>query len=72
MHEQTTPVLILALSGRDAAVAATILGQVGFASTVCPDLDRLVSGLDRASGAIVTEEALLHSDRKGLATWIRQ
>src|SRR5829696_619443 len=72
MDEHTAPVLILAPSGRDAAVAAAILGEVGVSSTVCPDLDALVSGLDRAGGAIVTEEALLHSDRKRLAGWIRQ
>src|SRR5215210_7931806 len=72
MDEHTAPVLILAPSGRDAAVAAAILGEVGVSSTVCPDLDALVSGLDCAGGAIVTEEALLHSDRKRLAGWIRQ
>src|SRR5215204_6987309 len=72
MPERTAPVLILAPSGRDGAVAATILGEVGLVSTVCPDLDVLVSGLDRAGGAIVTEEALLHSDRRALATWVRQ
>ena len=49
MPEQTAPVLILAPSGRDAAVAAAILGEVGLVSTVCPDLDVLVSGLDRAA-----------------------
>ncbi len=72
MHEHIAPVLILAPSGRDAEVAMAILGEVGLASTVCPDLDALVSGLDRAGGVIVTEEALLHSDRKVLADWIRQ
>src|SRR3954470_18057371 len=72
MPEQTAPVLILAPSGRDAAVAAAILGEVGLVSTVCPDLDVLVSGLDRAAGAVVTEKALLHSDRRALADWIRQ
>ena len=72
MNEQPAPVLILAPSGRDAAVAASILGEVGFISTVSPNLDALVSSLDRAGGAIVTEEALLHSDRKRLAGWIRQ
>ncbi len=70
MHEHTAPVLILAPSGRDAAVAATILGEAGVSSTICPDLDALVSGLDRAGGVIVTEEALLHSDRRALADWI--
>jgi DNA-binding NtrC family response regulator len=72
MNEQPAPVLILAPSGRDAAVAAAILGEVGLVPTVCLDLDALVSGLDGAGGAIVTEEALLHSDRKRLAGWIRQ
>src|SRR5215213_5934538 len=72
MNERQVPILILAPSGRDAAVAATILGVVGLVSTVCPDLDVLVSGLDRAGGAIVTEAALLHSDRRALADWIRQ
>src|SRR3954447_5222398 len=72
MNEQPAPVLILAPTGRDAAVAAAILGEVSLVPTICPDLDALVSGLDRAGGAIVTEEALLHSDRKRLAGWIRQ
>src|SRR5919107_2075965 len=72
MPEQTAPVLILAPSGRDAAVAAAILGEVDLVSTVCPDLDALVSSLDRAGGAIITEEALLHSDRKRPRGWIRQ
>ncbi len=72
MHEHTAPVLILAPSGRDAAVAATILSEAGVSSTVCTDLDALVSGLDRAGGVIVTEEALLHSDRRALADWIGQ
>src|SRR5919199_1137369 len=72
MHEHTVPVLILAPSGRDATVAATILGEVGLVSTVCPDLDALVSGLDRAGGVIVTEEALVHSDRRALAAWIHR
>src|SRR3954449_3647413 len=72
MHEHTVSVLILAPSGRDAAVAAAILGEVSLVPTVCLDLDALVSGLDRAGGAIVTEEALVHSDRRELAAWVRQ
>src|SRR5919206_1128341 len=70
MHEHVAPVLILAPAGRDAAVAGAILGEVGLVSTVCPDLDALVSGLDHAGGVIVTEEALVHSDRRALADWI--
>src|SRR3954447_24803913 len=72
MDERQVPVLILAPSGRDAAVAATILGEVGLVSTVCPDLDALVSGLDQAGGVIVTEETLVHSDRRALADWIHR
>src|SRR5215207_6023468 len=72
MNEQPAPVLILAPSGRDAAVAAAILDEVGVSATECPDLDALVSGLDQAGGAVVTEEALLHADRNRLAGWIRQ
>ncbi len=72
MREPAAPVLILAPSGRDAAVATAILGEVGLSATVCPNLDALVSGLDRAGGAIVTEEALLHSDRSALVTWVGQ
>jgi two-component sensor histidine kinase len=72
MDERRGPVLILAPTGRNAAVAATILSEVGLVSTVCPDLDALVSDLDRAGGVIVTEEALLHSDRRALAAWIHQ
>ena len=52
MDEHTAPVLILAPSGRDAAVAAAILGEVGVSATVCPDLDALVSDLDRAGGRL--------------------
>src|SRR3954466_192633 len=72
MDERQVPVLILAPSGRDATVAATILGEVGLVSTMCPDLDALVSGLDQAGGVIVTEEALGHSDRRALADWIHR
>src|SRR3954454_13909303 len=72
MDERQVPVLILAPTGRDAAVAGAILGEGGLVSTVCPDLDALVSGLDRAGGVIVTEEAQLHSDRRALAAWIHQ
>src|SRR3954454_7493930 len=72
MDGRQVPILILAPTGRDAAVAATILSEVGLVTTVCSDLDALVSDLDRAGGVIVTEEALVHSDRRELAAWVRQ
>src|SRR4051794_19483955 len=71
MNEHPAPVLILAPSGRDAAVATAVLGEVGVSATVCPDLDALVSGLNQAGGAIITEEALRHSDRRALAAWVK-
>jgi two-component sensor histidine kinase len=65
-------VLILAPVGRDADVAAAILREVGIGSTQCADLDRVVVSLDDADCAILTEEALLSSNRKALAGWIAQ
>jgi two-component sensor histidine kinase len=63
-------VLIFAPLGRDGAVASAILGEVGIAAEVCPSLDALVAGLDGATCAVVTEEALLGADRRHLAGWV--
>ena len=60
-------VLIFAPLGRDSRVAAAILHEVGIPNELCPDLITLVSKLDHAGCAIVTEEALLSSDRRALA-----
>ena len=65
-------VLILAPVGRDADVAAAILKEVGIGSIGCADLDNVVSGLDEADCAILTEEALVSSNRQALADWIAQ
>src|SRR5689334_21326533 len=72
MDEHPAPVLILAPSGRDAAVATAVLGEVGVSAAVCADLDALVSALNRAGGAIITEEALRNSDRRALAAWVKE
>lgn len=63
-------VLILAPQGRDGAVAAAILGEVGIDSTTCQSIEDLVERLDAAACAVVTEEALLRADRRVLADWI--
>jgi two-component sensor histidine kinase len=63
-------ILIFAPIGRDASVAAAILDQAGIASACCLELSELVSRLYEACSAIVTEEALLRSDRRALAEWI--
>src|SRR5215207_2304386 len=64
------PVVILAPSGRDAAVAASILKEIGIPSGICSDLESLVECLDKAGGAVIAEEALLSADRRSLAEWI--
>ena len=64
------PVLILAPMARDSEVAAAILREVGLSSTICSDLNGTVAGLAGAACAIMTEEALLSSDRHALAGWV--
>ncbi|MGN6589684.1 MAG: ATP-binding protein [Sphingomicrobium sp.] len=62
--------LILAPQGRDALVAASMLGEAHIRSVIVPDLASLIGELQQGAGfAIVTEEALsgpLHA----LSEWI--
>ena len=63
--------LILAPSGRDAAIAAAILGEVGMPATVCDDLTHLCSVMgEGAAVALIVEEALQNADLAELAGWI--
>lgn len=50
--------LLLAPVGRDAALAARILGKAGLAAEVCADVAELCAGLPEAGAAVVAEEAL--------------
>jgi PAS domain S-box-containing protein len=63
-------VLILAPVGRDAAIAAAILGEVAVPASVCTDLACLCRDL-REGGAValVAEEALHRVDLADLASW---
>ncbi len=63
-------ILILAPIGRDAAVAAGILDRAGIASIICGDLQEVVTRLDQASSAVITDEALQRADCRVLAEWI--
>jgi two-component sensor histidine kinase len=72
MQPSRGSVLILAPVGRDAEVATAILKEVGIGSTECADLDSVVSSLDDADCAVLTEEALLNANRQALADWIAQ
>ncbi|MBA3525857.1 MAG: ATP-binding protein [Pseudomonadota bacterium] len=63
--------LVLAPVGRDAAIAAGMLGESRISALICPDLDCLIGELgDDVGFVLVTEEALLRSDLRGIAAWI--
>jgi PAS domain S-box-containing protein len=63
--------LILAPSGRDAAVAAQMLAEAGIRSVTCTGLGSLIAELEAGAGfALVTEEALAEASLRGLNDWI--
>jgi hypothetical protein len=63
--------LILAPIGRDTAVAAGVLDQIGITSVVCRDLAELITGLELGAGtAIVTVEALRREPLEPLTDWL--
>lgn len=63
--------LILAPIGRDSAVAGGMLGEAGIRGAICGDLSSLIVELGLGAGfALVTEEALVRSDLRGVRTWI--
>jgi signal transduction histidine kinase/CheY-like chemotaxis protein len=63
--------LILAPQGRDAFVAARILGEARLVSEISDDLPELLRELRLGAGlAVLTEEAIRTADIKGLANWI--
>jgi DNA-binding NtrC family response regulator len=63
--------LILAPFGRDAPLAGSILTEAGIRCMTCRDLSQFVQELARgADVAVVTEEAILGNDLRGLSAWI--
>ncbi|HYI42318.1 MAG TPA: response regulator, partial [Sphingomicrobium sp.] len=63
--------LVLAPVGRDAAIAAAMLGESRISARVCPDLDCMVGELgDDVGFVLITEEALIGADIRGIAEWI--
>ncbi len=63
--------LILAPSGRDAAIAATILNEAGVGSFVCAGLPDLLEAMEQGAGlAVVVDESLRDSDLADLSKWI--
>jgi signal transduction histidine kinase len=66
-------VLVLAPSGRDAAIAQAILMEAGHGVAVCADLSCLCTELDHGVGvALIVEEALQGADYGLLARWIER
>ncbi len=63
--------LILAPLGRDRIIAAAMLAESHIASTACADVDALTAELDQGAGfVLVTEEALIGLDLRGMWAWI--
>ena len=63
--------LILAPTGRDSEIAASVLDEAGIVSVPCGSVDELVDRLAAGAGfVIVTEEALLTSNLRRLSVWI--
>ena len=71
MKGRSERALILAPVGRDSAIAADMLAESHIKSTICPTITRLASELGKGVGfVLVTEEALLGQDLRGLSSWI--
>ena len=64
-------VLVLAPQGRDAAVAAGLLTEVGLRSSICQDVRALEAALDNeVLFAVITEEAVRAADLRPLASYL--
>lgn len=65
--------LILAPQGRDAVIAADILAEKGFTSTICTSIARMVHELSGGAGfGLITEEALHDADLHALSNWLAE
>ena len=63
--------LILAPQGRDAFVAARILGEARLVSEICDELPKLLWELTLGAGlAVLTEESIRSADIKYLVHWV--
>ena len=63
--------LVLAPRGRDATLAATMLGEAGVQAAACASLPTLIDELDNGAAlVIVTEEAIATADLQPLSAWL--
>ena len=69
--DRSATALILAPVGRDSSIAAAMLRESKIPCVICPDLESLVRELDSGVGfVLVTEEAFVGRDLRGVARWI--
>ena len=63
--------VILAPTGRDAAVAAALIKEAGFYANVCGDLAGLLQEMQAGAGlAVIADEAIKTADLRGLVKWL--
>ena len=63
--------VILAPTGRDAAVAAALIKEAGYYANVCADLPGLMHEIEGGAGlAVIADEAIKTADLRGLMHWL--
>jgi signal transduction histidine kinase/DNA-binding response OmpR family regulator len=63
--------VILAPTGRDAAVAAALIQEAGFYANIAGDLAALMHEIEAGAGlAVVADEAIKTADLRGLVKWL--
>jgi signal transduction histidine kinase/CheY-like chemotaxis protein len=63
--------VILAPTGRDAAVAAALIREAGFYANIAGDLAGLIHEIEAGAGlAVIADEAIKTADLRGLVTWL--
>ena len=64
--------VILAPKGRDASVAAALIGEAGYHANICADLAALVHEIESGAGlAVIADEAIMTADLRGLVNWLK-
>jgi signal transduction histidine kinase/CheY-like chemotaxis protein len=65
--------VILAPTGRDAAVAAALIHEAGFYANIAGDLAALMHEIGAGAGlAVIADEAIKTADLRGLVTWLNE
>ena len=63
--------VILAPTGRDAAVAAALIKEAGYYANICGDLAALMHEIEGGAGlAVIADEAIKTADLRGLMRWL--